>query len=582
MSLDGISAFDLISRKSMLEGLCRIPGGEQVLPFVRMFYGSPSVHLWEDDSGVVHHIRQGEGGDQGDPLMPLLYSLGQHTALVSIQEMLRDGERLFAFHDDLYVVTVPNRVGAIFAVVQECMRRDANIRVHLGKIKVWNAGGIRPRACDVLQQIAEAAGSRAPVWRGSGLPTAEQGIKVLGTPLGHEDFVAAHLSSVLRAHQILLERIPLVQDVQCAWALLLHSAAARANYQLRVVRPELTSAFAQGHDDGIWSCLCQILHIDPAAVHTRQLATLPLSLGGLGLRSAIRTKQSAYWASWADSLGMLHNRHSNVADAFLECLTVGAGPPSLVAAHSAREELSGVMGFEPPSWHAVLHGARPPFPDEFEPGSWRTGWQHEAASRVERHHREHTLMPVLSDSEKALLRSQSGPFSGAALSATPSSFPTRIPPHLFRVLLLRRLRLPLPPTVRTCRCGRQLDSFGHHRAACAQSGLLARRGFAVENAVARVCREAGARVSTNVMVRDLDLLAPQALDGRRLEVVAEGLPLFGGMQLAIDATLVSPLHCDGTARPGAAHIDGVALQVARRRKERTYPELVFQTGRHGW
>ena len=177
-------------------------------------------------------------------------------------------------------------------------------------------------------------------------------------------------------------------------------------------------------------------------------------------------------------------------------------------------------------------------------------------------------MPVLSESEKALSRSQSGPFSGAVLSAPPSSFPTRIPPHLFRVLLLA------DSAFRTCRCGRQLDSFGHHRAACAQSGLLARRGFAVENAVASVCREAGARVSTNVMVRDLDLLAPQAFDGRRLEVVAEGLPLFGGMQLAIDATLVSPLHCDGTARPGAARIDGVALQVARRRKERTYPELV--------
>ena len=47
--------------------------------------------------------------------------------------MLRDGERLFAFHDDL---SVPNQIGDIFAVVQECMRRDANIRVHLGKIKV--------------------------------------------------------------------------------------------------------------------------------------------------------------------------------------------------------------------------------------------------------------------------------------------------------------------------------------------------------------------------------------------------------------------------------------------------------------
>ena len=51
------------------------------------------------------------------------------------------------------------------------------------------------------------------------------------------------------------------------------------------------------------------------------------------------------------------------------------------------------------------------------------------------------------------------------------------------------------------------------------------------------------------MVRDLDLLAPQALDGRRLEVVAEGLPLFGSMQLAIDATLVILLHCVNTIPP---------------------------------
>ena len=51
------------------------------------------------------------------------------------------------------------------------------------------------------------------------------------------------------------KRIPLVQDVQCAWALFFHSAVARANYQLRVVRPELIWAFAQGHDDGIWGDL---------------------------------------------------------------------------------------------------------------------------------------------------------------------------------------------------------------------------------------------------------------------------------------------------------------------------------------
>ena len=29
----------------------------------------------------VHTIPQGEGGEQGDPLMPLLFCLGQHPAL---------------------------------------------------------------------------------------------------------------------------------------------------------------------------------------------------------------------------------------------------------------------------------------------------------------------------------------------------------------------------------------------------------------------------------------------------------------------------------------------------------------------
>ena len=75
------------------------------------------------------------------------------------------------------------------------------------------------------------------------------------------------------------------------------------------------------------------------------------------------------------------------------------------------------------------------------------------------------------------------------------------------------------------------------------------------------------------MVTDLDLGAPDVHDGRRLEVVAEGLPLFGGAQLALDTTLVSALHCDGSARPHAADVDGVALSPRRRRKELTDPEL---------
>ena len=102
--------------------------------------------------------------------------------------------------------------------------------------------------------------------------------------------------------------------------------------------------------------------------------------------------------------------------------------------------------------------------------------------------------------------------------------------------------------------------------------MLGRRSFALESAAARESRRRRQSV-LHVIVRDLDLRAPDVHDGRRLKI-AEGLPLFGRAQLALDTTLASALHCDGSARPHAADVVGVALSPRRRRKELTYPELV--------
>ena len=77
-----------------------------------------------------------------------------------------------------------------------------------------------------------------------------------------------------------------------------------------------------------------------------------------------------------------------------------------------------------------------------------------------------------------------------------------------------------------------------------------------------------------MLLRDLDLEIADRADERRLEVAVDGLPLFGGAQFAIDATIVSPLRGDGSARRGASAEDGVALSAAKRKKERRYPELV--------
>ena len=121
----------------------------------------------------------------------------------------------------------------------------------------------------------------------------------------------------------------------------------------------------------------------------------------------------------------------------------------------------------------------------------------------------------------------------------------------FRTLLLVRLHLPLHMGARFCKCGEMLDVYGHHRSACSRVGLLKPRGSAVEVCMARICREAGARVKENQLLRDLNIEA-QADDQRRIEVIANGLPFWGGKQVAIDTTVVSALTGRGVARGSQA------------------------------
>ena len=122
----------------------------------------------------------------------------------------------------------------------------------------------------------------------------------------------------------------------------------------------------------------------------------------------------------------------------------------------------------------------------------------------------------------------------------------------------------------------QLDPFGDHRAACATSGVLPARALPLEHAVARVCREAGARVARTVRLADMNVDVPVA-DARAAHRSCRErspLPLWHGSQFALDATLVSPLARLGEAHPRADVQPGCAvIAAARRKRHQTYPEL---------
>ena len=163
--------------------------------------------------------------------MPLSFSLAQHSALAAVHERFNEGEHLFVFHDDLYTVCLPERVGEFHRVLAHELATQSHIVLHHGKTKVWNRGGHEPPACTALQARARLSDEDAIVWRGNhALPNEIQGIKILGTPVGQVEFVRHHLASKTAKHVVLFSRIPAIQDLQGAWLLLLYCAAAKPQF----------------------------------------------------------------------------------------------------------------------------------------------------------------------------------------------------------------------------------------------------------------------------------------------------------------------------------------------------------------
>ena len=427
----------------------------------RQAYSSPSSYAWEDAEGQRHSIGQHEGGEQVDPLMPLLFSLAIHDALEEVQAELEDGELLFAFLDDVYVVCLPHRVRTIFDLLGARLSRVAGIRLHDGKTRVWNKAGECP------ERVAELG---SDVW-------SPQGVKILGTPVGSGDFVERMATERLAEEQKLWEALAWIPDLQCAWQVLLQCAGPRCHHFLRTVPPSQTGTYAVGEDRGMMQAMERLLGGFTGGgdqqVRARQIASLPMRLGGLGMRSAGRMSQAAYWASWADALNMIHQRLPQLAEQFVTALSgVPLGEGCLGELQNAATSLDHQGFVNRPTWTELRLGKRPPVAD--------CGWQFHASSSSEHFFRETVVLAQSCAADQANLRSHSGPGSSDVLMGCPTGPEFQVEPGNFRTLALERLRLPLCVTSAVCECGASLDLLGRHRAACPRSGRLRTRAVPTE------------------------------------------------------------------------------------------------------
>ena len=103
--------------------------------------------------------------------------------------------------------------------------------------------------------------------------------------------------------------------------------------------------FAQSHDQRLWQCLCTIMDVpadgcDPVT----RASSLALLSWWLGFEERARTRAATYWASWSDTLPMIHSRHPAVAN--LRHLESDSWSPTLRTASQAATGLDGLQGFE--------------------------------------------------------------------------------------------------------------------------------------------------------------------------------------------------------------------------------------------
>ena len=138
-------------------------------------------------------------------MMPGLFSVGQQEVLEEIRHRLHPDDVVVAFLDDVFIITSPDRARAAYDIAAEVMPRRIGVqlqtRMKSTKTREWCR-----RPFPAPPGIAELG---EDVWR-SDRPPAERGLRVVGTPVGSDEYIAAFLQRRLQTQRDLIDMLPYV------------------------------------------------------------------------------------------------------------------------------------------------------------------------------------------------------------------------------------------------------------------------------------------------------------------------------------------------------------------------------------
>lgn len=504
LKIDFRNAFNCIERDCMLNNVReKIP---ELYAFLWQAYRFPSNLYFQS-----HVISSQRGAQQGDPTGPLLFSLTIHPVVKELESCLN----LF-YLDDGTLCDEPDKVLADFQkVVQDC--QSLGLEINPNKCELYFCSGVDDTVVSNFRKIAP--GIRV---------ISKSELALLGSPIFVENIEStAHMK--IQEMKRSLERL-LDLNAHVAYFLLKNCfAIPKFTYYLRTTPLWFFPSVLKEADGLLRNCLESILNF-PLEDKNWRLSSLPINLGGLGIRTLSDICLPAFIASAYSVFDFVKSQVSNYGDNLEVC--------------HLTEALQ--------HWSQLTDSQDPPEQREIQ-----KHWDIINSTRVLK------LLTTDMDSlqDQARFHAIQAKEASSWLSAIPSTqIGTLMDNCSFRIAGALRLGCKICHE-HTCVCGASADSYGHHALSCSKNSGRFSRHSALNDIIKRALTSAG-------VPSILEPVGISRSDGKRPDGLTL-IPWRQGKSLMWDATCVdtvAPSHLSSTCKlAGSAAESAVQLKRSKYR-----------------
>lgn len=503
LKVDVKNAFNSVDRGALLTQIKdKLP---DVYPFLWQCYGSPTKLIYKDKL-----LSSEVGCQQGDPLGPAIFSLVIHPIIKRLESKFNvwylddgtlGGEANTILKDLKFLIEEFKLIG---------------LELNFGKCELYIPETETPSTISCIKSCFQ---SLVPNFK----LIDKSSLCLLGSPILDEalpNFINDKIQNFLSVSDK-LNHI----NVHVAFVILRFCLfVPKFTYYLRCSQlwkyPQLT----QQLDSIMRDTLVNIFNI-PLDDRAWDQATLPIRLGGLGIRK-------------------------------ISCISL---PAFLSSVHGTKDLIHNILGkcsqnFEITGFNEAIGSWKIACPDTNLPKALFSQrlWDEPLCELI----RKNLLNTSINSAERARLLAVSEWESGLWLHVLPSkNLGTLLDKNSFRVATSLRLGCPCLVAHR-CQCGETVDKFGHHALACVSSaGRVSRH-----NSINDIIRRAFTSVSVAATLEPRGLMRD---DGKRPDGMTL-IPWKMGRPLVWDATCVdtlAPSHLAGTSvRAGSAATSAESLK----------------------